>query len=410
VSAGMARAPHTVAAAREAICASRRPLPAERVTLEAALGRTLAEPVVATRPQPPTRLSAMDGYALRRASLAHSAGLEVVGASAAGRPYAGALGAQQAVRIFTGAPVPEEADCVVPQERAQRIEERVLIEAAYAATVTAGANIRAAGVDYGTGAALIGAGTRLHARHLALIASSGLDAVEVHRVPRVALVATGDEIRAPGTPAGPYDMFDSVTPGLAGLIREWGGAPQPALRAGDTEAALAEAVRTASAGADVLVIAGGASVGEHDLSRRVLGTLGLELGIERIAVRPGKPTWFGTWNEQPVLGLPGNPAAAFVCAQLFLRPLLGALLGRASAPPSLTARLEGSVPASGETELYLRALLRTTPDAWLMVTPDPRQDTSLVSVYARANALIRRVAAAPAVSAGTLVEVLPLEQ
>jgi molybdopterin molybdotransferase len=403
----------------------------EQVPLGAYLHRTLAAPVIAPRAQPPFRASAMDGYALSVEGLARRAagpeiGFEIVGEAAAARAWPGTLGPAQAVRIFTGAPVPEGADAVVAQERTRRREAtatsaaRVVLEPELAVALEAGANIRSIGVDFPAGSELIAAGTRLHARHGALIAAAGLGTIAVRRRPRIALLANGNELRAPGEPAGPFEIYDSVTPGLAAMIEEWGGVPVPAGTAQDSETAIDLAVRGAAAGADLLVIIGGASVGDYDLVKRSLASLALTLAVESVAVRPGKPTWFGTLpvsaaepsqaaQELPVLGLPGNPAAAFVCAQLFLRPLIETLLGASRVPALVTAALEGHLPAVGAEERYVRASARVTSDARLIVRPDPRQDTSLVSVYASSNAFIRRPAHEPAAAWGSFVETLLLE-
>lgn len=409
-----------VAAARARICARRAPLAAERIALREAAGRTLAHDLIAPRDQPPFRASAMDGYALRYADVpraaqeaalsASTAGLTVIGEAAAGRPYPGHLAAGEAVRIFTGAAVPEGADAVVPQERTERAADgRLLLERGYAERLERGANIRAAAIDFAAGARLIAAGTCLTGRHVALIAAAGLATFDVRRRPRLALLANGNELRAPGEPAGPFEIYDSVTFGLGAMIEDWGGlARLAAAAAPDSEAAVAAAVQACASDADALVIVGGASVGDYDLVKRTLTALGLDLQVAAVAIRPGKPTWFGTLDGLPVLGLPGNPAAAFVCAQLFVRALIDTLLGRSHEPELVVALLEGNLPATGEQEHYVRASARVAGDGRLVVKPDARQDTSLVSVYAASNALIRRAAGSPAAAEGTLVEILRL--
>ncbi|MGO9424761.1 MAG: gephyrin-like molybdotransferase Glp [Steroidobacteraceae bacterium] len=380
----------------------------EPVALAAAVGRTLGETLSAERDQPPFRSSAMDGYALRAADLAlrvGAAGFRVVGQSAAGKPYVGAIAAGEAVRIFTGAPVPQGADWVVPQERA-RLEGATLI---VDDQLPRSANIRAVATDFRAGERLITAGTRLNARHIALIAAAGVPAVNASRIPRVGLLATGTEILAPGAPAGPYQIYDSVTFGLAAMIEGWGG---HALRRGavaDEDDAVAAAAAQGLDDADLLVIAGGASVGDYDVVKRALARLGLEILVSQVAVRPGKPTWFGTLNGKPILGLPGNPAAAFVCACLFLQPLLDSLLGRSAPRQYVAAVLDGVVGESGANESYLRASASVAAAGRLMVRPFDNQDTSLVSVFAAANALIRRPAGAPRAAHGATVEALLLD-
>jgi len=394
--------------ARARMCACVAALCSEPVALAAAVGRTLAETLTAERDQPPFRSSAMDGYALRAADLAGGlgvSGFRVVGQSAAGMPYAGAIGAGEAVRIFTGAPVPQGADWVVPQEGTRLKGAALIVDD----QLQRSANVRAVATDFRAGKRLIAAGTRLNARHVALIAAAGVPAVNVSRIPRVGLLATGTEILAPGAPAGPCQIYDSVTFGLAAMIEGWGG---HALRRGatpDEDDAVAAAAAQGLDDADLLVIAGGASAGDYDVVKRALTSRGLEILVSQVAVRPGKPTWFGTLNGKPILGLPGNPAAAFVCACLFLQPLLVTLLGRRAPQPCVAAVLDGVLGESGANESYLRASASVAADGRLMVRPFDNQDTSLVSVFAAANALIRRQAGALRAAHGATVEALLLD-
>ncbi len=380
----------------------------EPVALAAAVGRTLGETLSAERDQPPFRSSAMDGYALRAADLAlrvGAAGFRVVGQSAAGKPYVGAIAAGEAVRIFTGAPVPQGADWVVPQERT-RLEGAALI---VDDQLQRSANIRAVATDFRAGERLVTAGTRLNARHIALIAAAGVPAINASRIPRVGLLATGTEILAPGAPAGPYQIYDSVTFGLAAMIEGWGGHALRRGAAADEDDAVAAAAAQGLDDADLLVIAGGASVGDYDVVKRALARRGLKILVSQVAVRPGRPTWFGTLNGKPILGLPGNPAAAFVCACLFLQPLLDGLLGRRASRHCVAAVLDGVLGESGATESYLRASASVAADGRLMVRPFDNQDTSLVSVFAAANALIRRAPDAPQAVQGATLEALLLD-
>jgi molybdopterin molybdotransferase len=398
----MAPAEHTVTAARAEILSGIKPLAPEPVAIEAASGRTLAEAVIATRAQPPFRASAMDGYGVRAADSGRGP-FTVLGEAAAGRSYAGApMRAGGAVRIFTGAAVPAGVDLVVPQERARREGDSVSLEAA----AHPRSNIREAGVDFGAGEMLARSGTRLNARHIALIAASGTATVEVTRRPRIAVLATGDELVQPGTAAAPHQIFDSVSFGVGASIGEWGGEALPLAIRPDSTAAIADAAADALRRADLLVVIGGASVGDYDVVKQSLATVGLGIAFERVAIRPGRPTWFGRAAGKPVLGLPGNPAAALVCAHLFLRPLLAALLGREAEEGSATAILEGEVAASGANECYPRAVATRGDDTQLRVRPCDNQDTSLLSVFAAANALIRRPANAGAAGSGERVEVL----
>ena len=397
----------TVEVARTRMLAAVAPLAAELIGTEAAAGRTLADTLLASQAQPPFRSSAMDGYGVRAADLPRGR-FTVLGEALAGKRYAGGpVGAAGAVRVFTGAPVPEGVDVVVPQELARREGESVWLEAPRPLRT----NIRAAGVDFKAGDLLVRGGTRLHARHVALIAAAGVGAVSVTRQPRIAVLPTGNEIVQPGMRAAPEQIFDSVSFGLGAMIEDWGGKPIRISARPDETAAIAAAIEPTLEAVDLVVIIGGASVGAYDLVKQSLAPLGLAIAVQRIAIRPGKPTWFGTIGGKPVLGLAGNPAAAMVCAQLFLRPLVHALLARESdAIASVAARLDGEVGDSGANECYLRALVRTDAEARRWARPFDDQDTSLVSVFAAANALIRRPAGARAAGSGTIVEVMLLDR
>jgi len=398
----MAPAELTVAAARAQILSGIKPLGSERIALEAANGRTLAQAVTAARAQPPFRASAMDGYGVRAADLG-AGRFTVLGEAAAGHAYTGApMRSGGAVRIFTGAMVPAGVDLVVPQERARREGDAVSLEAA----AQPRSNIREAGVDFGAGELLVRSGVRLNARHIALVAASGAATLEVTRRPRVAVLATGDELIQPGAAAAAHQIFDSVSFGVRAAILEWGGEPLPLGVRPDSTAAIAAAAADALRRADLLVVIGGASVGDYDVVKQSLAGLRLEVAFEGVAIRPGRPTWFGQASTKPVLGLPGNPAAALVCAYLFLRPLLAAMLGREADEAGATAILQGEVPASAANELYLRAVAACGGDTQLRVRPCDNQDTSLLSVFAAANALIRRPAHAGAAGSGERVEVL----
>lgn len=376
------------------------PLAAETATVAEADGRVLAETITATRDQPPFDASAMDGWAVKRADVGHEATLTIVGESAAGRGHEPVLQAGEAVRIFTGAPVPAGADLVVIQENATREGELVRMGPAGDAST----NIRPRGGDFRSGAVLLEAGVRLDPWRLSLAAAAGRAALKVAARPRVAVLATGEELAAPGADAGPFQIYESGSAGLLPMIRRWGGAPTRLAPAGDTLEAIVAAVKDVRA--DVIVTIGGASVGDYDLVKPALASLGLELEVETVNVRPGKPTWFGRLTDgRLVLGLPGNPASAFVCAELFLKPLVLALQGL-SRPYSLdAARLAEPLPANGPREHWMRA--RLGPDG---VTAFPDQDSSLVTVFAAADALLRRLPGAPAAPAGESVDILRLDR
>jgi molybdopterin molybdotransferase len=376
-------------------------LPVETAALDDAIGRVLAEDLAASRDQPPFRASAMDGWAVRVADTPGE--LTIVGESAAGHGYARAVAPGQAVRIFTGAAVPEGCDAVVIQENAERDGERVRVPAA-----EVGANIRPAGGDFGTGEILLGRGQRIDPWRLSLAAAAGCAELSVHGRPRVAVLATGEEIVEPPGPPGPFQIFNSGSPALAAMIAAWGGRPITARPVRDDLGATVEAMGAAAA--ELIVTIGGASVGDHDLVRAAAGELGLSLRVASVAIRPGKPTFFGLLADgRRILGLPGNPASAFVCAELFLKPILLAYQGAEPQPRTILARLAEPLPANGPREHWMRAKLAFI-DGAVLVQPCRDQDSSLVSVFAAADALLRRPPGAAAAEAGTLVEALPLER
>ena len=381
-------------------------LATETVALEEALGRALAQDVDAQRDQPPFRASAMDGWAVRREDAASAeARLKITGESAAGRGFDRAVGPGEAVRIFTGAPVPEGADWVVIQENASREDEVVRL----GPLEDASGHVRPRGGDFQAGQQLLAKGVRLDPWRISLAAAAGYAKVEVTRRPRVAILSTGDEIVPAGGPVGPWAIWNSGGPALQGLCRTWGGAAVQLAPAGDSEEAIAAAV--AGAEADLLVMVGGASVGEHDLVKPALKRLGLELFVEGVAMRPGKPSWFGRLSDgRRVLGCPGNPASALVCAELFLRPVLFSLQGLTPARTPVFARLGEALPSNGPRAHYMRAELVSASDGGVSVQPFPDQDSSLVSVFARADALLHRPAGAPAAAEGSIVEVLRLDR
>jgi molybdopterin molybdotransferase len=393
-----------VADARAVMLADIAPLAAETVALREALGRVLAQPLSASRDQPPFAVSEMDGYALRSADTPGRLGLS--GESSAGNGFAGVCGAGQAIRISTGAAIPQGADTVVMQEDVARDGDLVVVPKAEAAR-----HIRPRAMDFARGAVLLEKGRRLDGVALALAAAMGLAEFSVLRMPRVAIVSGGDELAEPGAQPGPFQIFDSGTYGVAGLLQGWGARPQRLALEVDDVARLARAAEAGLAQNDLLVVIGGASVGDHDHARPALMRLGLDIKVQKIAVRPGKPTWFGHVQGKPVLGLPGNPASALVCAHLFLRPLLEALQGRdpqACIAP-VPAALQDGLPANGAREHYLRARLFLDRGAWC-VRAFEKQDSSLLSVFAAANALIRLPAGAPALAKGAMVDVLPLDR
>ncbi|MGH6964123.1 MAG: molybdopterin molybdotransferase MoeA [Phenylobacterium sp.] len=387
--------------ARARMLAEIAPLAAESVPLAKSIGRVLAEDVAAVRDQPPFAASAMDGWAVRGADTPGT--LRIVGESAAGHGYEGVVGAGQAVRIFTGAAVPQGCDAIIIQENAARDGEAVTVP-----EVATGHFVRPAGGDFAQGDLLLKRGDRIDPWRLSLAASAGRAEVSVYRRPRVAVLSTGEEIvEAPAIP-GPFQIYDSGVPALAAMIEGWGAEVVRAKPVRDTLEAVIAALRDARA--DLVVTVGGASVGDHDLVRAAGEALGLSFRVESVNVRPGKPTFFGVLGDgRRLLGLPGNPASAFVCAEMFLHPIVGAYQGAPTAPVRITARLEQDLPANGSREHWMRAKL-TFSEAGVSVRPYRDQDSSLVSVFAASDALMRRTAGAEAAPAGTVVEVLPLSR
>ena len=388
-----------VEAARAAMLAEVEALPAEAVPLGQAIGRVLAEDVAAVRDQPPFAASAMDGWAVRAADTPGT--LRIVGESAAGHGFAGLVAAGEAVRIFTGAALPDGCDAMVIQEDARRDGDTVTVP-----DVEAGHYIRPAGGDFKAGEALLRRGVRIDPWRLSLAASAGRAAVSAHRRPRVALLSTGEEIvEAPAKP-GQFQIYDSGAPALAAMVEAWGGVAVRARPVRDDLDAVVEALRGADA--DLVVTVGGASVGDHDLVRAAGEALGLSLRVESVNVRPGKPTFFGLLADgRRMLGLPGNPASAFVCAEMFLHPIVSAFHGAPTDLPTITARLAQDLPANGPREHWMRAKLAYA-DGGVTVRPYRDQDSSLISVFAASDALLRRLPGAQAASAGSVVEVLPL--
>ena len=388
-----------VAEARARMLAEVAALPAESVRLADAIGRVLAQDVAAVRDQPPFAASAMDGWAARAADTPGA--LRIVGESAAGHGFEGAVGSGEAVRIFTGAAVPAGCDTVIIQENAEREGDNVRVPQA-----APGENVRPAGGDFRAGDALLEKGQGLDPWRLSLAASAGRAELEVSRRPRVALLATGEEIvLAPAVP-GPFQIYDSGAVALGAMVAAWGGTATRTPPVPDRLEAVVEAMRAADA--DLIVTLGGASVGDHDLVRAAAQALGVSMKVESVNVRPGKPTFLGVLADgRRLLGLPGNPASAFVCAELFLKPILAAFTGAPTEPAVITARVETDLPANGSREHWMRAKL-TFAEGGVTVRPLRDQDSSLVSVFAAADALLGRQAGAPAAAAGSVVEVLPL--
>ncbi|MBN8534870.1 MAG: molybdopterin molybdotransferase MoeA [Rhizobiales bacterium] len=395
----------TEALARIVAMASRYPRTTETIPVGQAAGRVLAADLVALRTQPPFAMSAMDGYALRAADAEAGRSLKVIGESAAGHPFAGKIGAGEAIRIFTGAAVPEGADAVLIQENAIVEGETLRPNSA----LRAGAFIRAAGRDFKAGTTGLTAGTRLTPAALALAAAMNHAELPAYRRPRLGLLATGDELSPPGPDAPEGATIASNIIGIAAMARAAGAEVINLGIARDNEPSLQVAFDRAMAEkADLLVTIGGASVGKHDLVRPVLVSRGAELDFYRIAMRPGKPLNFGKLGAMLYLGLPGNPVSAMVCATLFLMPLIGLLQGDLSAADdrSEPAFLGAPLAENDMREDYLRAALSHDSAGRLIATPSGDQDSSLLSVLHRADALLIRPAHAPAEQAGAPCRIL----
>ncbi|WP_330084711.1 gephyrin-like molybdotransferase Glp [Methylocystis iwaonis] len=360
----------------------------EEAPLAAARGRTLAHDLVAKRTQPPVDVSAMDGYALRSADLA-AGPLKLVGESAAGHGYAAALNPGETVRIFTGAPVPAGADAILLQEDADVAEGAIRAKSGAAP----GHHIRVAGLDFRAGAAGLFAGTRLGPAELALAAAMNHAALPVARRPRVALLASGDELVPPGAEPGPSQII-ACNSFAVGAIAEGAGAEVIDLGLfRDDLADLERGIGLArEAKADILVTLGGASVGDHDLLRPALARQGMTLDFWKIAMRPGKPLISGRLGEAHILGLPGNPVASIVCALVFLAPLVRALQGdpKAGADQTETAIAGANLPANKGRRDYMRARLSLDAEGRLIATPQPMQDSSLLTELAQSQALLIR--------------------
>ena len=386
------------------IVAAFSPLPGERIAIGDAAGRVLADDVLAQASQPPSAVSSMDGYAVRAADVpAVGVTLRVIGSAPAGHPFAGTVSSGNAVRIFTGGVVPDGADSIIIQEDAEADGDRVTFNGA----AKAGQHIRPAGLDFKKGEALATKGRHLGARDLSLIAAGDVAEVMVRRRPRIVFVATGDELSLPGAPRKPGGIVASSGYALAAMIDRWGGEAVDLGILPDTAEAVAS-IADKAVGADLVVTLGGASVGDHDLVQKALGPRGFALDFWKIAMRPGKPLIFGRLGTVPLLGLPGNPVSTLVCALLFLRPAIAAMLGAPDEATLVTAKLSGDLKENDARQDYVRARIEIN-DGERFVRPFAIQDSSMLSVLARADALIVRAPHAPAAASGETVPVLLLE-
>jgi molybdopterin molybdotransferase len=395
----------SVEEARGRILAAFEPVGLETVSVAEGWNRVLAVEVCARLTQPPADMSAMDGYAVRAADAAEGARLRIVGAAPAGRPFDTVLKWGEAVRLFTGSVIPAGADSVLLQENARQEGDTVIVNVA----PHQGQHIRRQGQDFAAGDCVIAPGTRLGPRQLGLAAAANHPWLTVHRRPRIAILATGDEISMPGEPIGAGGIVSSNAHVLAAIVRAMGAEPLVLPVAADDAAGIGDAAKGAQ-GADLLVTTGGASVGDHDLVQAGLARHGFALDFWKIAMRPGKPLIFGRLGQMPVLGLPGNPVSAFVCSIVFAVPAIARLSGLpGQAPATDFAVLGAKLRANDHRADFLRARLERDAGGALIATPFERQDSALQGILAQAGALIPRPVHAPALEAGTPVPIIRLD-
>jgi len=374
------------------------PLQSEAVALADAAGRVLTHPVAATRNQPPFTSSAMDGYAVIKEEVQPGATFSVIGESAAGHRFSGDVKPGQAVRIFTGAPVPDGANRVVIQENVIRTGDQIRLSE-YPGTADF---VRPAGGDFNIGDAL-SAPRRLSPADIALLAAMNIAEVSVTRRPQVALIATGDELVMPGECPGPDQIIASNSFGLSAMVANEGGQARLLPIARDNVLSLRTAFDLAS-GADLIVTIGGASVGDHDIVGNVAGELGMKQSFYKVAMRPGKPLMAGLMGKTMMLGLPGNPVSSLVCGTVFMLPALRAMLGLGCKPtPRFMARISAPLLANGPREHYMRARMENG-----QIFAYDKQDSSLLTVLSDANALLVRDPGDSALKSGDSVEYVPL--
>ncbi|MBO6825655.1 MAG: molybdopterin molybdotransferase MoeA [Sneathiella sp.] len=393
--------------ARQNILSHLTPVSTETVSINQAVGRILAEPIIARRTQPPSDLSAMDGYAVQASDVATiPTTLTVIGESAAGHGFDGDVTAGSCVRIFTGAPLPAGADTIIIQEDTTREGDQVTITEG----ATKGRYVRPAGIDFKEGDAAFAPGHKISPRDLGLLAAMNSPWVTVCRKPRIALLSTGDELVRPGEPLGANQIISTNALVVAAMIEQAGGEAIDLGIAKDNEDSLRQ-MAGGAAKADMLITLGGASVGDHDLVQSVLGKDGLKIDFWRIAMRPGKPLMFGDLNGTPMLGLPGNPVSSMICSYIFLIPALDILMGKAAAsrPRTIPAILSHEVKENDRRQDYVRARITGEEDGLPVIELFTNQDSSLLSRLSGADCLLMRPPHAPALPKGEKVEIALLQ-
>lgn len=389
----------SVEQAVELLRSSRLPIKTEQVSIDLALGRRLTSPVIAHTSQPPSAMSAMDGYAVRLDDVrTPGARLKLIGEAPAGRPFDGQVRSGTTVRLFTGSVVPDGANHIVIQENTERDGDEVISLKAYDQP----RHIRAAGLDFVEDDILVETGTVLAPAHLAVAAASNNAAAQVETRVRVGMLSNGDELRRPGSDLAPGEIINSNPFGLAGLIQAWGGEAIDLGIAADTRESILDHIEAADV--DIFLPIGGASVGDHDHMHAAFCAAGFDPVFQKVAVRPGKPVWFSKKSQTLALGLPGNPASAIVCAHLFLAPLFGIDWRTALTTAGLTREID----ENGPREHFMRARLRVNDDGELEIDPAPNQDSSLLRTFVTCNALIRRLPNDAALIAGQKIRALPI--
>ena len=390
----------SVADALAHISALRPTAGTQTVALSEAMGRILAQPITAGLTQPPLAASAMDGYAVKLADVSKSgAALHVIGEAPAGTPFTDQITTGQAVRIFTGGAIPKGTDTVIIQENVTRAGETITVNEPQSEP----RHIRKAGIDFTKGEILIPAGTRIGPAETLVAAAANHAQVTVQKRLKVAILSNGDELCEVGDTPKAGQIISSNPHGLAALITAWGGEPHILPTARDSIESIMSSLALAS-DADIIVPVGGASVGDHDYMRAAFTEAGLEMVFEKIAVRPGKPTWCGAIGSQTVLGLPGNPASAIVCAHIFLQPLLQTV------QPPAAAKLKNPLPKNGPRESYLRAVASLDAQGQLWVEALPKQDSGLMTPFLKANALLRIAAGQEAKAVGDTTQIIWLTE